>query len=262
MPASSYPIQALEIKYETDPGTPPPFCYYYHIRGKVEKGRLQVQFDWVYHHREDLSEEEIQDEGFTGQDDYHWQGDMDSVWLQPIYQLITKTKAAAKTSADQPFLELDIRTENRTLFQGEPMDMGAWEYLLQEFIQGIYETSGKEAPLFIRFKQVGANKTYRQGEMHLFFANRTIRLQLQTSGSRTVEPALDWDKTKQFLQHLYVLEFYPEQAQEKEPLRQGAFIDIGEGVWYELGKSACNPPGRTDYIALIERQMEAWLHTL
>jgi hypothetical protein len=135
----------FEIQYETPPGLPPPYCYYFHLVGRVVQGAPQVTFDWVYTHREDLSEEEITAEGFTGDDDYHWQGALHEAWLLQLEKNVAKTQAVAHPDEEGTYLHVTAEAVQRVLFRGHPRNLTEWEYFLQELVQAIYETAGKEA---------------------------------------------------------------------------------------------------------------------
>lgn len=249
-------MQFFEVKYETPAGLPPPYCYYYHLIGRVVKGSLLVEFSWVYHHREDLTEEEIIDEGFTGNDDYNWKGALHEEWLRQLEKQLTGTKPAAGPREEEPYLHITAETAGRVLFRGHPRTLSEWEYFLQEFIQAIYETAGKEAPLRLRFRRVVQGTRAEEANIEVSFSDRSVKLPGKNKGSHS---HLTWEEMQRELQSIYALEYDAEAAQPKAPGHPGYYLDPGEGQWYELGKSARNPSPRNNAIVPVTRFIDRLL---
>lgn len=233
-------IHSFEIRYETAPDVPPPYCCYYHLQGKLHNDQLHVDFQWVHHHREELTEEEIMDEGFTGRDDFAWQGEINKVWLDEFEKLLRQTRRNEKPADSAAYLEIRANSLQATVFAGTPLNATEWEYVGQELIQGIYETAGKEAPLVIRFKKVFPDKTDLFVSLTFLFSRRIIQGLLKQRTEN--KPFLaDWEAVKPALSQLYALDYEPETAISREPTQPGLFVDPGEGAWYELGNETHNP---------------------
>jgi hypothetical protein len=248
-------MQFFEIQYETPPGLPPPYCYYFHLVGRVEQGVPQVKFDWVYNHREDLSEEEITAEGFTGDDDYHWQGALHETWLHQLEKNVDRTKAVAHPDEEGPYLHVTAEAAGRVLFRGHPRNLTEWEYFLQELVQAIYETAGKEAPLRLRFRKVAPGAPAVEAKVEIRFRDRAV----VRSGPGPAAGALPWEAMQGELQSIYALQYDAEAALPKVPGEPGHYLDPGEGHWYELGKSATNPSARKNYVAAVTRFIDELL---
>ncbi|MDJ1467352.1 hypothetical protein [Xanthocytophaga flava] len=248
-------ITEFEIKYETAASIPPPYCYYYHIKGLVSPNDIKIDFSWVYHNREGLTQEEIEDEGFTGQDDFSWKGNISRIWLPLMEELLKNSRTTTKTDTnDQPFLELTFKTQKNVIFQGCPDSIWNWEYFLQEFIQGIYETSGKEAPLLIRYKKIAAQSTLFCS-LKIQFKDRSVSIQTRLNDAKMQQKSGNWDEMKELLELIFSLSFISEKAEKREPHLQGSYIDIGENLWYELGKVALNPSLKVNTIAQVEQHI-------
>lgn len=251
---------SFEIKYETAADVPPPFCHYYHIRGKETPAGLETDFAWVYHNRDEMTQEEIEDEGFTGNDDFHWHGTIDRAWLPPLEALLAATRPTADASPDDPFLELDFRQASGPGFQGQPDILSEWEFFLQEFIQSIYETSGREAPLRIQYRKTTPETTFSCA-ITLHFADRRVSVQTRRGQHTPPTATEDWDGMKTALQQIYSLDYLPEKAEthkhEPEPgLQPGpkaAYLETGDGLWYRLGSAARNPSPKTDTAGWVEK---------
>jgi hypothetical protein len=249
-------MQFLEVKYETPAGLPPPYCYYYHLIGRVVKGSLQVEFNWVYHHREDLTEEEITNEGFTGNDDYSWKGTLHEEWLRQWKKKLTGTKPATGPREEEPYLHITAEETGQVLFRGHPRNLSEWEYFLHEFIQAIYETAGKEAPLRLHFRRIVQGTGAAEAGIEVSFSYRSIKLLGKKQGNT---PILTWEEMQRELQSIYALEYDAEAAVPKAPSHPGYYLDMGEGQWYELGKSARNPSPRNNVVAPVTRFIDRLL---
>lgn len=245
----------FEVQYETPPGLPPPYCYYFHLVSRVVEGAAQVTFDWVYTHREDLSEEEITAEGFTGDDDYHWQGTLHAAWLHQLEKSAANTQAVARPDEEGPYLHVTAEAPHRVLFRGHPRNLTEWEYFLQELVQAIYETGGKEAPLQLRFRKVVAGAPAAEARVEIRFADRTVT----RTGPGKATASLPWEGMQEELQPIYALQYDAEAAQPKAPGEPGYYLDPGEDRWYELGKSATNPAARKNHVAAVTRFVDKLL---
>lgn len=241
----------LEVKYETSPEVPPPYCYYYHVKGQVVDHTLRVTFDWVYHNREGLSEEDIAEEGFSGMDDYHWQGSLHSVWLEAFEKRLAKTGKATPNKEYLPYLHLTVKGEKETIFEGEPANVLDWDYFLQEFIQAIYETAEKEAPLQLGYKKISTEKEAISFEVVLHFKDRTVAARCQADHGKPKSLLISWEAMQPVLQSIYALDYHPALALVQEPEQAGFYMQMGEEGWYELGKGARNPSKRKNHIAII-----------
>jgi len=245
----------FEIKYETPPGLPPPYCYYFHLTGRVVQGTPQVEFDWVYHHREDLTEEEIIAEGFTGDDDYHWRGPLREVWLGQLEQKAAETPVVNRPDEEGAYLHVTVEAAHRVLLRGHPRNLTAWEYFLQELVQAVYETAGREAPLVLRFRKVEPGGKAVETRVQISFADRSVK----RSGPGKEVAALSWEGMQGELQSIYALEYDAEAVGSKAPGEPGYYLDPGEDRWYELGKSARNPGGRKNHVGTVTRFMDGLL---
>ncbi len=246
------PFTSFEIKYETAADVPPPYCHYYHIRGKETAAGLEADFRWTYHNRDGMTQEELEDEGFTGKDDFQWTGIVDRAWLPPLEALLAATRPTGDASPDDPFLELDFRQASGQGFQGQPDILSEWEFFLHELIQGIYETSGREAPLCIRYRKITA-ETVLSCSLTLRFANRQVSVRTRKGEREPHDSTEDWEGMKTALLHIYSLDYQPEKAAAGEPGQQGVYLETGEGIWYRLGTSARNPSPKTDTAGWIEK---------
>lgn len=246
-------LQNFEVKYETAENVPPPYSYYYHLFGQIENKQLHVNLEWVYLHREDLTLEEIQEEGFTGQDDFNWKGEINPIWINLFESQLIKTKLVTLTKKEHAFLEVKAEGKEGNLFKGEPQNKKAWEYFMQEFIQAIFEASGKETPLTICFKKIEEGNPTVYIFMHVLFDPHTIEIHTKVSDQKEVKFTAEWEPVKKVIQQIYQLNIEPERAITKEPTTPGTFLDIGEGAWYQFSEGLTEPTFSSQLLQSIEQ---------
>lgn len=147
-------IKQIQIKFETADIVPPPFSHQVILTMDFEENAINTVFDIAYTYRDELSDEEILEEGFTGEEDLAWAGEISNAWKKPIFELLTHTPEKPNQKAlneEQNFFEISIDSK----VYGNPKNQDRWEYLLQELMQAAYETYGKEMPFKLIFKKIG-----------------------------------------------------------------------------------------------------------
>jgi len=246
-------ITSFEIKYETAPNVSPPYCYYYHIRGQVTASGLEIDFEWVYHNREEFTQEDLEDEGFTGQDGFSWQGSIAGIWLTPLEKLLRRTRPVPPSDDETvPFFEIGVEAQSGQGFQGSPDSIPEWEYFMQEFVQSIYETSGKEAPLLIRYKKITDEITL-YCSVRMLFKDRQVTLQTRRGDAKLQQKTGNWEEMKRGMEQIFALDYISEKAETREPHYPGTYIDIGENTWYTFGETVLNPSAKAKNLAAIEQ---------
>jgi hypothetical protein len=228
-------IIRLEIEY--DSGTiPPPFSHTFKLKIGFEKDFLNTRLDLQYTDRDEVTEEEIYDEGFTLNDDYNFIGEIPGVWEKPFKTLYSQSKWSNKTPLEEEggikLLAKDIHGKiSRTI----PTNHQEWLYLAQEYIQAIYEISKKEAPLTVRYRHVNKQGQITDYELTVKFSVRKIELLINGKP----QPA-GWEETRPLLSYIYLPDYNYELAKEKPSAKRGAYIDCGDGFWHEFGKGVIN----------------------
>src|SRR5690606_20964211 len=147
-------IIRLVIEYDSG-SVPAPFSHGYKLKLSFGKNFINTQFEIRYKDREDLSEEEILEEGFTLEDDYSFIGEVPKVWEQPLISLYSQSKWSNKKSGDlSDSIRILAKDLHGKIARTVPLNQKEWQYLAQEYIQAIYEIDQKEAPLGIKYKVV------------------------------------------------------------------------------------------------------------
>lgn len=232
---------------------PPPYSFDYQLIISPKADGLEVDFKLHYTDRDELSEEEILDEGFTMDDDYSWRGMLPAIWTKELSALHEKEKWQKEPLPKvENYLEFSLDDDTEVLFARAQEN---WEYFFQEMIQAIYELSGKEMRLMLSFWDL-SERSHLKIDLEVLFADRKALVEIDQDGSQ-LSKELDWATLKDILQWVYTADFVYEKAETKAPKLYGKYLNTGEGYWFNFGKSLKNPGKNSDVLATIERKLHA-----
>ncbi|WP_018343915.1 hypothetical protein [Cytophaga aurantiaca] len=207
---------------------PAPFCYTKTLKINATETFLQVDYLLTYTDREDFSVEELEEEGFTGDDNESWTGKLDLNWLDSIKQIIALPKGNKASSANECILHVDgksIETYGNEI---------QWDYFIQEITQAIYETAAWEQPLTIRFCKKDTDKASIQ-KLQISFANKTANLNIGEKNS-----SVEWTTIQQLLKLYYLQEFLEGEHTNKVPNQAGIYTDPSDGSWYDIKNASAS----------------------
>ncbi len=247
-PFDSAIISSVEISYFT-PDLPPPYAYNYLLTAAIDKEGLKVKFRLEYIDREELEEEEILAEGFTLDDDFSFEGNLPVVWKNELLTQLDKT-SFLKGNPEQYPIHLKLKTAGET-YEGYPSDYNNWEYFLQELVQGIFEAGMKERPLELYFRSIDHKRQQEAITLKASFLSRTAVRSTENSG-KTTDSTISFKELKKILKAVYMPDYIQEKAQTKSPEKPGKYINPGDGLWYEFGKSLLNPDPAFDSLGKAE----------
>lgn len=239
-------LMSLDIKFETADIIPAPFSHQIVVKASLDKPTIPLSFQILYTYRDDLTEEEILEEGFTLKDNFSWEGQLDAAWREPILKLIEQTPEKFTNKGleeEENFFEITLNNQEK----GVPKNQESWEYLLQELMQAVFETAEKEAPLYLIFVEIDQQKKVSSLEISLQFAQRKANAYTMDGENKT-EKEIDWELAKDVIQLVFIGEFIPEKATTNEPKNTGKYLSTGDGIWYEFTKSLKNPNGNRYYL--------------
>ncbi len=230
---------SVEIYYQTV-SLPPPYSYYYSLRAHSEDEVIRVCLDWKYTDRGELTNEEIEEEGFSVNDDFSWEGTLPEVWRLAFYDLLRSTQWLPDTTTNDTSFRVTVNEPVKQATARSPRNAEAWEYFMQEVVQAVYEAAQREQPLQL------AHLVFRKGsrpvELH-WKASFLLRCFTQTLllNGRQQERQVPWLQLRPLLQAWYIPDYHSEKAEEGIPRQVGEYIDPGDGNWYQLGKAVTNP---------------------
>jgi hypothetical protein len=238
-------LTRLEIEYNSGL-VPPPFSHNFKLRISFGKNFLDTQLELKYTDREELSEEEIYEEGFTLDDDYTFAGEVPKVWEAPLKELYARSKWSNKKLDEEGGIRLLAKDGHGQLVRTIPVNQQDWQFFAQEYIQAIYELNKKEAPLTIHYLAQEAEGSFDYSLTLLF----SIRKAEAVINGKKI--AADWEKTRELLSNVYLPDYDYSLAKEKKPSRNGFFIETGDGFWHELGKGVVNIDDSFDAVGKIK----------
>jgi len=220
-------MDKLTIEFDAN-SMPPPFCYKYTLELNLKGDKAGVEFAIDYYDRQHITKDEILAEGFSLEDDFHWQGELPDIWLYEIKLHIQKLIPQDSVDATLNIYIPQKNGSGNQYFRHEDSD--GFAYFLQELIQAIYEITGRQDELRIYGKEVSEqSKDYC---ITVSFANRNV--EIKVNGQKNTLP---WKKSRPLMEKLFGLDYDPFNAHEKPPKKNGFFVDPGEGRWYEANKT-------------------------
>lgn len=238
------------VVFEYDSGIiPPPYSNVYRLSLDWSSSELIAELELHYTDREDLTEDEILDEGFTLNDDYSFKGKLDSVWKKVVSIEFEKVKWSGK-QLDEGGLTLAALEEGKIGAPKVPADQEAWQLFAQDIIQAIYETSKKELPLTVNYRQV-TNEESIDCAITMNFSNREAVF-ISKDQSRII----NWEYAVQLLKLVFSPDYNYEIAKEEPGTKRGSYIECGDGYWHELGKGVVNIDTSFDAVGKIKSGFE------
>ncbi|MFN3488714.1 MAG: hypothetical protein ACK4YV_06260 [Emticicia sp.] len=233
-------MPTFSLKYQTAENIPAPFAHAIEINGSFEQD-LELSFELTYLDREDMTEDELMDEGFTSSDDFTWKGTLPKVWSDVVFGSLKSANELFIKSLEphQDFWQVDF---NGKSFY--PKNTDAFKYLIEELQQAVYEKAGREAPLRLTFlkNQSGENMEVAVSASFIERKLQLIRTNITDGSSET--KVLAWDELNFILKNTFSGEFEAEYAHSKKPSHKGLFLNAGDELWYEVGKSLLIQPNK------------------
>lgn len=257
MSSDNKDIQTIRFRFKTG-GYPPPYSHRYNIDVDLSAREPDVRIDLEYTDREELTKEEIYEEGFNEDDDFRWSGAFPEIWHQVISQKVRKetvTKKRSSSGDNRHELRLDTTLSDGSKNGGYIPDTGLWERFLQEIVQAGMELSGRESPLIIRYLSISGNLSIEK-KVTLAFAERKVQIDTVSEEKTETNHTIDWLEGTELIKTVYALDYDTDKSSQKKPTTRGLYIDIGESTWYDLQKNVHNPTSRVDLVALLIEKLE------
>ncbi len=221
-------FQQITIHFETSDTIPPPYSYRYTLVFRPSFQYLSAELTFVYTDREDIDADELEAEGYTMNDDFSWKGRIEKAWRDELEALLNKTKITDKAQPqNQDYLEVEVN-DGSLMQKGQPSQRKDWEYLAQELLQAIFETSGKEKPFELTILKI-KEETEQEAKIVGSFAKRTIILK---RGNR--DKYLAWEDLAYIMQTVFAHDFLTENIMSKKPNTNGLFLKFSEDGWYNV----------------------------
>jgi hypothetical protein len=228
-------MKSFNIRYQTSELVPAPFANAVEIKAEIDnKNQIKYSFELTYIDRNQLTEDEILEEGFSLDDDIKLAGTLNANWTAAYETLLTDTHKTyiKELKDDQDFWEIEI--ENEVFYPRKPK---TWKTFIEEFQQAVYEQNKLEKPLEITILRPESD-TDKQIIVKGSFENRSLIVEKKGLITR------DWKELNVFLKNVFVGDFDYENSLEKAPARAGIFVNLGDEYWFEVGKSLIIQPSK------------------
>lgn len=196
----------VQVSYQTLQ-LPPPFAFAYTMKLEFLENELKIKYDLEYLNRDEISREEIEEEGYSDDDDYSWRGSLGKVWVDTLKDEFAKIDLEEESEEFSIYLHVEIENGR----SGLAVHAEEWDYKLQELIQAIYEKSGIEDKLKIRFMHIHDGKRDYY-ELTGSFENKTCSVS---------NKKLSWEDLQELMADVYTIDF------EGEPVA----IPEENGLW-------------------------------
>ncbi|MDB5273424.1 MAG: hypothetical protein JWO58_1791 [Chitinophagaceae bacterium] len=204
---------------------PAPYLYKLDLHFNFTDQGVYLKYNKHFLNREDFSEDELEEEGFSTNDDVQIESTLSPAWTTYFKQL----KEHPKWTADKPSEDIGNTlslntTEDESI---KYLTLNKVEYLLEEVYQAILETAKIEAPLSLYLKKVhkGIDKTV---ELIWHFKDRLFEVIHNEQKNTT-----PWEEGQEWLFQFYETDL-GELSVHKKKLPEGKVcINPGDGLWYE-----------------------------
>ena len=247
----------LKFQFDAGPNIPPPHYYQYSLQLKPTAEGLAVDYSVQYLHREDLTEEEIYGEGFTLNDDWSVQEVLPEVWQRALEQQLAQYPLNFRSGPDKELSSsLKVAQADKTAYSGEVGNQEAWTYFLQELIQAVLEVNGQEMPFQLEYLEVENKDIHRRIEVEASFAHRSVKVISQKANKPERSKTIEWNTLPRIMQHVFAPDYNYDTALSEMPKRSGTYINTGEGLWFEWGKSLTEPKGESTSLLRLKSMLK------
>lgn len=247
MEKSNDKLSGLVLEYDSGFKFAPPYSNVFRLALDWKDSSLQVNLELHYTGREDLSEEEILEEGFTLDDDYAYKGELNPTWAKVASRQFSSTKWSGKQLTDGGITVTPI--ENGKMSGPKtPVDQDSWILLTHDIIQAIYEKTKRELPLTVHYRLV-ENDGIRDCGIQVRFSDREVIFSLADK-TKTV----NWEYAMELMKLIFMPDYHYDIALEKPAPKRGAYIECGDGYWHELGKGVTNIDDSYDAVGKIQEK--------
>ena len=226
---------SLDIKFQTSELVPPPHAHAVELSLMATPAGLDYQYDLEYIDREDISPDELSEEGYSEHDNLSLKGTLPKIWVEAFTEILASNKPLHIKELREEQAFWDICEDKKHFY---PSNSPAWELLIDEFKQAILEAQQYESPLQITVLRIGEGGTLKYG-IKGEFKDRSLQIT-----HNEIEKNIAWRDLSCLLKDFFAGEMLPEKTTQKQPTHSGLFIDYGDGYWYQLGVSLLTKPSK------------------
>jgi hypothetical protein len=208
-------MKICTLKYINDE-YPPPYKYQFEATIELNTGKISITQHYL--ERDSLTLTEIEEAGFSNNDDFVWNGQLEGNWVNYLSRLPEKFTQNAKGAGTITYVENSV--ESTTLYPNN-LEM---EKLIQAMIQAVLEGKAEELPLTIGI-QLPESK-----------APHTLHIEFKSLNAYTHTPdghikPVNWDAAMQFIQSIYMTDFDEYASSSHKPVAGKFCVALEPQVW-------------------------------
>lgn len=201
----------VKVSYQTLQ-LPPPHAFAYTLELDFLEDELKVKYELEFLNRDEITLEEIEEEGFSTDDDFSWTGSLGKAWVDDLYDDLLDVELEEESEDFNIYLHMEIQDKEVDM-AGLAVLAEDWDYRLQELIQAIYEKAGIEEKLKLQFIhiQTGENTFY---QLEASFEHKTCNIN---------KKPITWEELHQLMSDVYTIDFEGEEVEK--PSKEGLWIN-------------------------------------
>jgi hypothetical protein len=204
---------------------PPPFLFKLDIHFDFTDQGIHVKYNKHFLNREDFSEEELEEEGFSLQDDVQLDSTLGKNWSIYFKQLIDHSNWSIDEPSENIGHTVSLYTNEEATIKY--LTVNKIEYQLEEILQAILENAKIEAPLSLHLKKVHKGSETAL-ELVWYFKDRLFEII-----STNQKLPKTWEEGQRLLAQFYEIDL-AELPVHKKKLPEGKIcINPGDELWYE-----------------------------
>lgn len=217
----------VKVSYQTLQ-LPPPFAFAYTLELNFKADALDIKYALEFMNRDQITLEEIEEEGYSENDDFNWEGSLGKVWVDNLKNDLEHIELEDESDDFNIYLHVEFDDDR----QGLAVLAEDWDFRLQELIQAIYEKAGLEAKLIMKLIHIDGKK---QSEFVLEGSFEHL------SGSVNGQ-SIDWEELHQLIEDIYTIDF--EEEPLTKPSKDGLWIDPEGSGNYQLFDNQAGPKSK------------------
>jgi len=229
-------MNLYRIRFQTSELQPPPYAHAIELKLELSREKIKYEFELSYLERDQLTESEILEEGFSLDESTHLRGALGTNWVDFLQNLLKKTEKTFPTEIEESQDYWEIMHENEAFY---PKNSGLWKSFVEEFHQAALEQNSLERPLEVQVLRVEPAQTTKYRFLGSF-EKREFKL---TANNKVVNN-FDFGKLNNFLKDYYSGDFIFEKAFEFSPKKAGLHVEYGDGMWFLLGEALLVKPSK------------------
>lgn len=226
----------VKISYQTLQ-LPPPFAFAYTLDLTFSNDQINISYALEFMNRDQISLEEIEEEGYSENDDFNWEGSLGKVWVDNLQNDLDQIELEDESEDFNTYLHLEFEDGR----EGLAVLAEDWDFRLQELIQAIYEKAGVEARLIMKLINIDGNERSFY-ELEGSFENLSGKVN---------NHAIDWDEFHLLIEDIYTIDFEGDTV--RKPEGNGLWIDPDGAGNYQLFDKQAGPKANSIKNRILSR---------